>query len=597
MRMRFTGSVSFRPVRIGFLMPPDDLGLVSQVARLSACLWGGRYNVMIPFFETGGERWVRPHHAEGGLNVARGYVNFFEPDTLVESSPGMAERLGWHSEGRTLGLPRVVSLDHFYEQNLHGRVEFATGIDILEVMQQLYDDEYKHERRHKQPFAAVDNVDGNAFFDVVGGRYPNDETLADIPDAYAQVFSPETLPHSADSAMKIIKEGYAGPLWITRHGLEESSGRGFHDETFYVFDATDAGDVIDYWNYRLMGRRVIPINSEWIVDHKDFIREHILQVHRPIPGNPFGTKFHTSVKFASSISDETVGELIRKHLDGLPDMSFSWGRDPSIWQRIGRGRERRETKILATSKAISFDERMRPERYVRLPAPSPTFLNLSSHYTKARWVNLIVPAPSNRGDDPAIVYPSNLWSPDYPRLATGENLRIGREGWALQQEHAIGFSLLEPQDGREAIIGWLKTKGIEAQPSEEGQVAAQVIAAAGGLLASGMFADRKTIDLLSEMAESRADLSRSGKRVATMIPDRSKHINTVRQHFDERAKRSFGYWNGLDYFLKRSVFRAGLRVQCPICAYHNWFDLNAISYSPTCTRCLNQVPQHPSGVT
>jgi hypothetical protein len=103
-----------------------------------------------------------------------------------------------------------------------------------------------------------------------------------------------------------------------------------------------------------------------------------------------------------------------------------------------------------------------------------------------------------------------------------------------------------------------------------------------------MFADRKTIDLLSEMAESRSDLSRGGKRVAATIPDRSKHINTVRQHFDERARRSFGYWNGLDYFLERSVFRAGLRVQCPICAYRNWLDLDVISYSPTCTRCLNQ---------
>jgi hypothetical protein len=169
-------------------------------------------------------------------------------------------------------------------------------------------------------------------------------------------------------------------------------------------------------------------------------------VHRPIPGNPFGTKFHTSVQFASSISDETVGELIRKHLDGLPAMSLSWGRDPSIWQPIGRGHERRETKILATSKAISFDEEISPERNVRLPVHSPTFLNASGRYSNARWVNLIVPALSNRGDDSAVVYPSNLWSPDYPRLAIGENLRIGREGWALQQQHAIGFSLLQPQD-------------------------------------------------------------------------------------------------------------------------------------------------------
>jgi hypothetical protein len=355
--MHFTGSVSCRPVRIGFLMPPNDLGLVSRVARLSTCLWGGRYNVMIPFFEAGGERWVRPHHAEGGLNVARGYIDFFEPDTLVESSPGMAERLGWHNKDVTFGLPRVVSIEHFFEQNLHGRAEFAAGIDVLEVIQQLYDEEYKYERRHKRPFATFDHIDGNAFFDVVGGRYPNDETLAAIPDAYTQVFSPETLPTSAASAMKIIKEGYAGPLWIARHGLEESLGRGFHDETFYVFDPTDAGDVIDYWDYRLIQRRVIPINLEWFVHHKDFIRERILQVHRPIPGNPFGTKFHTGLHFGSSISDETVVELIQKHLAELPEMSFFWGRDPSIWHRIGRGHERRETKILATSSLFPLTKR------------------------------------------------------------------------------------------------------------------------------------------------------------------------------------------------------------------------------------------------
>lgn len=584
--MRLAGTVSFRPVRIGFLIPPDDLRLVSRVARLSACLWGGGYNVMIPFFEAGGERWTPPYHNEGGLNVARGYVNFFEPDTLVESTPGMAERLGWHGEKWTLGLPRVISLDQFYEQDSRSRVEFVAGVDILEVMHHLYEDEYKYERRHKRPFAAVDNVDHNAFFDVVGGRYPNDEALANIPDVYAQVFSPETLPASAGSAMKLVKEGYAGPLWIARHGLQESLSRGLHDESFYVFDPTDAGDVIDYWNYRLIARRVIPINLEWFVHHKDFIRERILQVHRPIPGNPFGTKFHTAVQFASSISDAKAGELMREHLDGLTDGSFFWSLDPLVWQEVGR--ERRDKKILATSKSISFDEGISPEGYVRLPAPSPTFLNVTSRHVKARWVNLIAPVPSNRGDGPAIVYPCNLWSPNFPRLATGENLRIGREGWVLQKQHTIGYSLFQPQDGRGAIISWLKTQGIEAQPSEEGQIAAQVIAAAGGLRAVGMFADRKTIELLSEMAESRVDLSRGGKRVATTTPDRSKHINTVREHFDKRSKRSFGYWNKLDYFLERSVFRAGLQVQCPICAYHNWFDLNAINYSPTCTRCLNQ---------
>jgi hypothetical protein len=589
--MRFTGSVSFRPVRIGFLVPPDDLGLVSKVARLSTCLWGGRFNVMIPFFETGGERWVRPYHGEGGLNVARGYINFFEPDTLVETSPGMAKRLGWETIEHSFGLPRVVSLDQFYEMDDHGRANFVTGVNILEVMQQLYNEEYKYERRHKIPFAAVNLDDNHAFFDLVGGRYPSDAALAEIREAYVRVFSPETLPALADTAMKLVKGGYAGPTWITRHDLKESLGRRSRDQTFYVFDASNAGDAMDYWNYRLIERRVIPINLEWFVAHKEFIRESIVRMNVAIPGNPYGTKFHTTIQFASSISDDTVIELIRKHLNDLPETSFAWARDPSVWTYIGRGRERRETKILATSEAVSFDEQAnsKDKDYVRLPAPSPKFLNATGRYRKARWINMVVPTPSHRGgDDAAIVYPTNLWSPNYPRLGLGEDIRIGREGWALPQEHAVGLLAVKPQDGREAIIGWFKTHGIGAHPSEEGQVAAQVIAAAGGLRGSGMFADRETINLLNDMAESHTERTRNGKRVATFTPDRSKHMNTVRQHFEKRAKGSFGYWNELNYFLERKVFRAGLRVQCPTCTYRNWFDLDTISYSPTCTRCLNQ---------
>jgi hypothetical protein len=586
--MRFTGSVSVRPVRLGFLIPPDDLGLASRVARLSACVWGGRYNVMIPYFESGGERWIRPYHREGGLDVARGYINFFEPDTLVESTSGMAERLGWSNEGGLFELPRIVSLHEFFGRNDRGPVEFAAGINIMEVMQQLYDEEYKYERRHKRPFALVDNVAGNAFFDVVGGRYPDDEAMGDIREGYVEVFSPEKLPATADTASKMVAGGYAGPFWITRHRLEESIGRGIHAVTFYVFDPSDAGDVIDYWNHRLIDGHVIPISVDWMADHSQFIRDNILHVHRPIPGNPFGTKFFTSIHFASSISDDRARDLIVTHMAGLPERSFLWGRDPTIWRHIGRGHERRETKILVTSKATPFDEEVGEGTYVRLPAPIPPFFDERRYIRdNARWVNLIVPEQSIAGSDSTIVYPSNLWQPDYPRLAVGESLRIGREGWALSQHHSIGHSLIQPQEGREAIIGWLKTKRVEARPSEEGQVAAQVIAAAGGLLACGMFADKKTIVLLNEMAESHADVTRTGKRVEKAAPDRSKHINTVRQHFGERAKRSFGYWNKLDYFLNRSVFRAGLRVQCPVCAYYNWFDLDAIGYIPKCNRCLN----------
>jgi hypothetical protein len=142
---------------------------------------------------------------------------------------------------------------------------------------------------------------------------------------------------------------------------------------------------------------------------------------------------------------------------------------------------------LATAKSVPFDEKIPDSRYVKVPAPAPEFLNVTGRYTKERWIILLMPSQSGAPDDAALVYPSNIWSPDYPHLSNARDLRIGREGWALNQEHSIGYSLVKTQTGGEAIIGWLKAQGIEAKPSQEGQIATQVITAAGGLLACGMF--------------------------------------------------------------------------------------------------------------
>jgi hypothetical protein len=107
--MRFSGSVRLRPVRIGFLVSPAELPTVRRILRLCSCLWGGRYNPIIPFFDDTPQRWKRPNHEIGGLDIARGYIDFFEPDVLVEASPGMAERLGWKNDHHYFELSRVFS--------------------------------------------------------------------------------------------------------------------------------------------------------------------------------------------------------------------------------------------------------------------------------------------------------------------------------------------------------------------------------------------------------------------------------------------------------------------------------------------------------
>lgn len=595
--MKFTGSVFLRPVRIAFLVDGADLENVSRVTQLSSCLWGGRYNPIIPFCDTKGGRWYSAYSRTDGLDITKGYIEFFEPDVLVESRPGMAQALGWEKGETYWRMPRVMSQSNFYNVNERGLTEFNAGIDIQEVMFALYDAEYQYERRHKRPFATINPSEGDAFFDVVCGRYPADEQLNYVRRSYDDVFTPEVVEATPETAIRQLKEGLFGPLWISTHGLQESVGRGSRDDTWFIFDPTNAGDVIDYWNFRLVERRVTPINLNWISHYAASIRKSITDVHRPIPGNRFGTKYRTTLYVGSSISNERITQIVDDHLSDLPDGSFEISRI-SVPSKPSHGpQERGERKLRVWALDAHFDEEVPSSGLVRIPAPSPSFLNRTGRYSTSRWINVVASSKAFSDETPAVVYPSNLWAPDYPRIATSDRLRVGREGWTLCKEHDIGYSLLELQTGRDAVVGWLKTLDIDAEPSEEGQIATQVIKAAGGLMASGMFADRKTIELLGEMAEGHAYLSRNGRQVLASTPARSKHINQIQQHFKAREKRSFGYWNELKYFLKRGVFKAGVHVQCPICGNQNWLDLESISARPTCSRCLNefefsQAPEH-----
>ena len=146
--------------------------------------------------------------------------------------------------------------------------------------------------------------------------------------------------------------------------------------------------------------------------------------------------------FASSISDEKAVELIQGHLSDLPEQSFYWARDPSIWGRMGRGHERRETKILATSTAVSFDEEINPEGYVKIPAPAPEFLNATRRHAKARWINLISPAHLDFVGkmQPLCIRPIS-GRPTIRGLLPAKSDNGERD--ALPQQHAIGYSLLK----------------------------------------------------------------------------------------------------------------------------------------------------------
>jgi len=42
--------VRLRPIRFAFLVRPDDLSRTIEIFRVNTCLWGGKFNPIIPYF-------------------------------------------------------------------------------------------------------------------------------------------------------------------------------------------------------------------------------------------------------------------------------------------------------------------------------------------------------------------------------------------------------------------------------------------------------------------------------------------------------------------------------------------------------------------
>lgn len=66
-----------RPIRFGFIVRPDDIKHVTEIFRINTCLWGGKYNPIIPFFKRVPQWWEKNgYHFENAKQIINGYLDF-----------------------------------------------------------------------------------------------------------------------------------------------------------------------------------------------------------------------------------------------------------------------------------------------------------------------------------------------------------------------------------------------------------------------------------------------------------------------------------------------------------------------------------------
>lgn len=588
--MTLSASLRLRPTRIGFLVDPTDIISLRRVFQVCTCLWGGVYNPIIPVCSTIPDCWKdHPLPDPEPAELANGYISFFEPDVFVEASAGLSEVIGLPRTEIGFHRPRIVSLDAFFENGDNQKSGVPFGTDIFHVYRGLYEREFKFVPRHEHRVSIVE-AEGSVtpFIEAIFGGFPATGPLAALSQAYADAFSPTRLAATSENWMKVVKEGFRQPLYFTREGIKREPG-GWNPPTLFVVDPTSALDLTDLWNIRQFHSEILPVNFSWFQEMKEFLIEFVKVNYRPLPRNPHGVMIHPTIQFARSISQERAEAAAKEAgLTGLSDARWLFKlRYDRIWQtdrddHVSRP-ERARISAASTDLELAVSEDG-PDLNCRFASLSPEFASTYGDGT-ARWVNVLNLKSYGYGTAStlALTLPSSFTDGEARRLRLGEPTIVSREGFVLPQrykEHREYFRLMT---GKEALIDWLGRNGVQAEPSDPGRIADQVVASLEGFWRAGLIADRDTVVLLDEMSKS---VRRFRDGTVEEFPDRSIEVKRWKDLVQKRANGPGGHGLTLDNFIKAKVFRLGLVLECTHCRKKNWFSIENLREQLTCERCL-----------
>jgi hypothetical protein len=585
-----SAEILLRPTRIGFLTRPTDLASVRAIMRACTCIWGGAYNPIIPVFKRPPVEWKPEIYQRfKGVEVAKGYVRFFEPDVYVETEKGLLEEAGLGSLREKHAIhSQVITLKEFLEPE-KGRSwsEPEYGLHIHNVLKHIYKTEQQFVLRDKHDSVLVKAERGNALTEAMFGVYPTSVDAKYIEKGYIDAYRPEKIGPDPEAWRRVYLKGAETPLRVTCYGLNPQR-YWHHDLLVYVFDPGRATDLIDLWNLRLEPHPVLPVPVEWFEALGDDIYKVLKAEYRPVVGNSHGVMHNATIEFGRSIPKARAEALIHKLKPGPPQgaLAVKYWRN-AIWVEHRDDRMHRDQRLKVTAAEHRVDLAIKENGELRSTF-EPLVPEFASRFGKGdhRWINVL--NLSNYGRrDLATVLPFNTFDRTWPRLGGGgEQIPVGLEGWIFPQRYKNFSQYVSLMSADEAIVGSLAQLGINAELSEPGHIARQMLENLGGLWGVHYLADIPTIELLNKMSGGLRRKSNEDDTIEENFGLRTAPLKDWTDLISTRQSRHSLPKKALEDFTKRNVIRLGLETDCPHCRAKNWSTLTDVDYRITCERCL-----------
>ncbi len=558
--------VRYRPIRFGLCIRSGDIAALSYAQRLSMTMWGGYFNPIIPVDDT---------------DLAEALIKLFRVDVLwpVTSDSTIEQFISAHAYLR----------NPFHQNSLFvGRPPDDLKpyyVDIFHPITRLYEEHYKK------------NTMPNARITVLNWR-PDDPLSNLILSAYGGFPSPVTTGFDYEEFVKanlsptIVSLGQSDPLPDTNKSSFHLSSysRLFIDEHYsirnnwrhsglYIGSVTNFADLLNFWNVRATGTPLQfydPVFAARLDQRRDTWLEILRQ--RPPGTLPSDSSIGLWHRQDAPIADPSI------YGANIMDV----GIDSAIWNGLNIRASLvyfSEHSVLAATDKISTGKQR-----ISFQLPSKPLSEARSTYNQ-HYVVSIGMGIGLFGEER-----QTLMTPYLPALNEyyGRNLyfeydkaRVEPESFGIICDVNRSDLSLDSLDVGELISRIFKSFNIDAEPSKAGLVASQLVRQMGGLGGCRPF---KITGVRKLIEKYKPDQAFSRGNATNIIHDRDTTGNASFDrheylHIERRDRGSLTTSQVFDYMLKRGVFRAGLKFDCPSCKLDFWTSIDDVRSNATCEYC------------
>ena len=590
--------LKLRATRIGFLVKPSDKKSLRKIIQINTSLWGGVFNPIIPVFKTAPRAWKADHPGRANYAVARGYINYFEPDVFVEAENGMVELLGKTSSTREQYHPTVVNLDAFWTGRNLGRDIPYFGVGINDLMLHEYNTERKFQLRedHNEEFLKYTGKHYGLAASVLFGSYSTEDRPKYISENFDHVYSPKEIASFEAAWFAKFFDQTMSQLSITAFHQQQDP-LWTRDITFYIFDPKSVYDLVDVWNMRIEhAEPFIPIPLHCWNAAKQRIVEIINRHFTPI--NDQGVMRTSTIEISRSLDKEKIQSELSADLGPCQNGSFHF----KHWRnRVWEGHKELNSSIgMKISHPYSSDKSINipneRDGYLQYHALSPKFFKGYSS-NDFGWINVLKINDEYDHYRFARTVPFNLLERDLVQISYPDLAIINSEGWCIPQKSAERNQLLATPDPSKVFKSFFEKYDAKIRLSEAGKIALQIyerLTDNWNNSALRLLSNRKTLHFFDKYAMGRRVRKNEVSEDEEFFPLRSIGFSELNAHFNQYSDAFFSRDKMRKFLTEHKIMQLGIAVICPDCFTENWYDLDRLAYGLTCEFCRSKFafPQH-----